>query len=146
MSDLQCPATLLIAATEMGPGRVHDLVEQLRGRRVAAVYASLGQAAELARLAASELDLPEPRFSDALGEPADLGDPAAGSQLVIERFTRVIDEIADVHRGEAVLVFTYDQLMGLAIPGATGQPELDGGVIPVTEMEVDGDGWRLRAG
>jgi hypothetical protein len=130
MSDLQCPATFLIASGEMGTGRVHDLVEQVRGRRISAVYASLGLAAEPAKLAASELGL-EPRLSDALGEPAD--------------FTQAIDEIADVHRGEAVLVFTNDHVMRLAVPGQTRHLVPHGTLLPVTEMDVDSDGWRLRS-
>lgn len=146
MSDLQCPATLLIAATEMGPGGVHDLVEQVRGRRIAAVYGSLGEAAGSARQAASELGLPEPRFPEGLGEPADPADPAQGRQLVIERFAQAINEIADVHRGEAVLIFAGEQVIRLAVPGAAPHVEPDGTVLQVALMEVDGDGRRLLSG
>jgi len=146
MSDLQCPATLLIAATEMGPGGVHDLVERVRRRRIAAVYGSQGEAAASAKQAASELGLPEPRFPDGLGEPADLVHPAAGRQLVVERFAQAINDIADAHRGEAVLVFADDQVMRAAVPGATPHVEPDGTVLQVTLMEVDGDGRRLLSG
>lgn len=146
MSDLQCPATLLIAATEMGPGSVHDLVEQVRGRRIAAVYGSLGKAAASANQAASELGLPEARFRDGLGEPAELVDPAEGRQQVVELFAQAINEIADAHRGEAVLVFADDQVTRLAIPGATPHVEPDGTVVQVTLMEVDGDGRRFLSG
>jgi probable phosphoglycerate mutase len=77
MSDLQCPATVLIARhgeaeyavagvlsdeggtlTDMGRGQVHHLVEQVRSHRVAAVYSSrMQRAVESAEQAASELGL-----------------------------------------------------------------------------------------
>jgi hypothetical protein len=64
---------------------------------------------------------------------------------VVQRFTQAVGEIADAHRGEAVLVFTYEQVMGLAIPGANRQMVRDGAGLHVTEMDVDGDGWRVRS-
>jgi len=77
MSDLQCPATLLVsrhgdaqysvegvmsddggALTDKGRDQVRHLVGQVGSRRVAAVYSSkMGRAVESAELAASELGL-----------------------------------------------------------------------------------------
>ena len=78
MSDLQCPATVLIAVhgeaqcaaggvlpqddgalTDQGRAQVRHLVAQVADRRVAAVYSSaMRRAAESAELAASALGLP----------------------------------------------------------------------------------------
>jgi broad specificity phosphatase PhoE len=74
MSDLQCPATMLVARhgdagyavdgvlsdddgalTDKGRDQVRHLVEQVRSRRVAAVYSSqMGRAVESAELAADQ--------------------------------------------------------------------------------------------
>jgi probable phosphoglycerate mutase len=165
MSDLQCPATLLIARhgearyagsamegvlsdegdalTDRGRWQVRHLVDQVRSRRVAAVYSSrMAQAVESAELAASELSL-LPVAVDGLEEfsvgdlagvsihderakrvfdawllgDLDIGCPGAeDGHLVVKRFTEAIGGIADTHRGEAVLVFTHGGVMSLAIP------------------------------
>jgi probable phosphoglycerate mutase len=86
MSDLQCPATFLIARhgeakshvngvrsnggvlTDKGKKQVQQLVERLRRRRVAAVYSSqMAPALESAALAASQLGL-RPVVIDGLQE------------------------------------------------------------------------------
>ncbi|HEX7535406.1 MAG TPA: histidine phosphatase family protein [Dermatophilaceae bacterium] len=162
MSDLQCPATVLIAGhgeaeyavagvlsdeggrlTETGRGQVHDLAEQVRSHRVAAVYSSrMQRAVESAKLAALALGL-QPLVADGLqefsvGDLAGLGfhderaqrvfdawllgDLRAGcpggeeGHGVVRRFTEAIGGIADRHRGETVLVFTHSGAMSLAIP------------------------------
>jgi broad specificity phosphatase PhoE len=87
MSDLQCPATLLVSRhgeaeyvvagvlsdeggrlTAQGRGQVRHLAHEIRPRRIAAVYSSrMGRAAESAELAASELGL-RPVVVDGLQE------------------------------------------------------------------------------
>jgi 2,3-bisphosphoglycerate-dependent phosphoglycerate mutase len=165
MSDLQCPATMLIAhhgevtnagdgvasaggtLTDQGRRQVHALVEQVRGRRVAAVYSSrMGPAFDSAQVAASELGL-SPVVAAGLPERTAVG--AQDDQRAVTGFTEAIGEIADTHRGETVLVFTEGSVMSLVIPVVCVNVGNDPAAqrIPahcaVAEVEVDADGWRL---
>jgi len=195
MSDLQCPATMLVARhgdagyavdgvlsdddgalTEKGRDQVRHLVEQVRSRRVAAVYSSqMGRAVESAELAASELglhsvavdglqefsvgDLAGVSFDDGRAQQVfdawlhgDLAAACPGAEdghAVVTRFKGAIDEIADSHRGETVLVFTHGGTMSLAIPRLSVNLRNDLAVqrfLPncvAAEIEVDADGWRV---
>lgn len=162
MSDLQCPATLLVARhgdaeysvegvmsdeggalTEKGRDQVRHLVEQVRSRRVAAVYSSqMERAVESAELAAALLglrslvvdglqefsvgDLAGASFHDDRAQQVfdawlhgDLAASCPGAEdghAVVKRFKGAFDEMADRHRGETVLVFTHGGAMSLAIP------------------------------
>ncbi|MEO8555481.1 MAG: histidine phosphatase family protein [Actinomycetota bacterium] len=144
MSDLQCPATLLIAR-HGDAVQVRVLVEQVRSRRVAAVYSSrMQRAVESADLAASQLGL-QPIAVDGLQELA-VGELAGA---VLKRFTKAIEEITDMHRGETVLVFAHGGTMSLAIPKVSVNAGNDVAAqrflphcVPA-EVEVDADGWRL---
>ena len=145
MSDLQCAAIMLIARhgeaeqavdgvlsgrdvslTDKGRAQGHHLVGQVRPRRVAAVYSS--------RI-------------DTVVESA--GDLEAASLHDERRFAEAIGEIADVHRGETVLVFSHGGAMSPAIPRLSvnvGNNLAGQGFLPncaVAEVEVDADGWRL---
>ncbi|NMM23020.1 MAG: histidine phosphatase family protein [Phycicoccus sp.] len=195
MSDLQCPATLLVsrhgdagyavegvmsddggALTDKGRDQVRHLVERVRSRRVAAVYSSqMGRAVESAELAASELGLRAlavdglQEFS--VGDLAGVGihddraqqvfgawlhgDLAAAfpgaedGQAVVKRFKGALEEIADRHRGETVLVFTHGGAMSLAIPRLSFNLRNDlaaqrflPNCVPA-EVEIDADGWRV---
>lgn len=162
MSDLQCPATLLIARhgdadyrvrgvrtddggwlTAKGREQVRLLVEQVRPRRVAAVYSSrMGRAVESAELAATGLGL-RPVAVDGLQEfsvgdleGVDLQDPRAqevfdgwlageldaacpggeDGHAVVSRFGDALEAIADRHRGETVLIFAHGGVMAFAVP------------------------------
>ena len=195
MSDLQCPATMLVARhgdagyavdgvlsdddgalTEKGRDQVRHLVEQVRSRRVAAVYSSqMGRAVESAELAASELglhsvavdglqefsvgDLAGVSFHDDRAQQVfdawlhgDLVAACPGAEdghAVVTRFKGAIDEIADSHRGETVLIFTHGGAMSLAIPRLSVNLRNDLAVqqfLPscvAAEIEVDADGWRV---
>ena len=195
MSDLQCPATLLIARhgdaeytvagvlsddggrlTVKGREQVHHLAERIRPRRIAAVYSSrMERALESAELAASELgvqaevvdglqefavgDLAGVRFHDERAEQVfeawlrgdlDVGCPGAeDGHAVFKRFKEALDEIADLHRGETVLVFTHGGAMSLVIPRLAVNLRNDlvaQRFLPncaVAEVEVDADGWRV---
>ena len=205
MSDLQCPATLLVcrhgeaeyakhplpagapqaagvlsddggSLTDAGREQVYRLVEQVRPRRVAAVYSSrMQRAAESAALAASELGL-RPAVVDGLEEFSvgdlaglswhddraqqvfdawllgDLGVGCPGAEsgdAVVNRFRQALGDIADLHRGETVLVFTHGGAMSLAIPRVAVNAGNDVAArrflanCAVAEVEVDADGWRL---
>jgi hypothetical protein len=134
MSDLQCPATLLMVPSEISQAQVHQLVEQVRTRRVAAVYSSRAEAAVTsAELAASELGL-QPRLVEGLDESS------AG-------FTEAIGGISDIHRGESVVVFIRGEVMARATPLAAQRlvPDDASSGTAVLEIEVDGDGWRPAA-
>ncbi|MHB8273301.1 MAG: histidine phosphatase family protein [Dermatophilaceae bacterium] len=195
MSDLQCPATLLIARhgdaeyavdgvlsddggalTDKGRAQVSELAETLRSRRIAAVYSSrMDRAVESAELAASQLGL-RPRVVDGIQEfsVGDLagvsfhderaqqvfdawlhGDLAAAfpgaedGHVVVKRFAQALEEIADTHRGETVLVFTHGGVMSLAIPRLAINLRNDLAAqrfLPncaAAEVQVDADGWRV---
>ena len=195
MSDLQCPATLLIARhgdadftvqgvlsdeggvlTDKGRAQVSDLADTLRPRRIAAVYSSrMERAAQSGELAATELGV-KPFAVEGLqelsvGELAGVsdqdpraqqvfdawlhGDLAVGcpgaedGHAVVKRFAKALEEIADTHRGETVLVFTHGGVMSLVIPRLSVNVRNDlaaqrflPNCVPA-EVEVDADGWRI---
>jgi probable phosphoglycerate mutase len=195
MSDLQCPATMLVARhgdagyavdgvlsdddgalTDKGRDQVRHLVEQVRSRRVAAVYSSqMGRAVESAELAADQLglrslvvdglqefsvgDLAGVSFHDERAQQVfdawlhgNLAAACPGAEdghAVVKRFKGALDEIADRHRGETVLVFTHGGAMSLAIPRLSVNLRNDLAVqrfLPncvAAEIEVDADGWRV---
>jgi Fructose-2,6-bisphosphatase len=195
MSDLQCPATMFVARhgdagyavdgvlsddggalTDKGRDQVRHLVDQVRSRRVAAVYSSqMGRAVESAELAAAQLglrslvvdglqefsvgDLAGVSFHDDRAQQVfdawlhgDLAAACPGAEdghAVVKRFKGALDEIADRHRGETVLVFTHGGAMSLAIPGLSVNLRNDLAVqrfLPncvAVEIEVDADGWRV---
>ena len=73
-----------------------------------------------------------------------------GTQLV-SRVHAVFGEIADLHRGECVLVITHGVLMSVALPRlASNLPDrwptdgdpANGGVV---ELAADADGWVCRS-
>jgi hypothetical protein len=114
VSDLHCPATLLVT-------RAADpdvLAGALRLRNIARVYCSpgtRGPATALARTLGVDMVL-----DDNLGQPGDgrLAD-------VVDAGREALQEIADLHRGEAVVV-----LLGPSTP-----------VTEVLQVSVDGDGF-----
>lgn len=195
MSDLHCPATLLVsrhgeaqysvegvlsddggALTDKGRDQVRHLVGQVRSRRVAAVYSSqMERAVESAELAATLLglrsvvvdglqefsvgDLAGVSFHDARAQQVfdawlhgDLSAACPGAEdghAVVTRFKGALDEMADRHRGETVLVFTHGGAMSLAIPRLSVNLRNDlaaqrflPNCVPA-EVEIDADGWRV---
>ena len=86
---MHCPATLLLTATPEGEGGVPALVERLAGESVLAVVTPPGDARGAAVAAA--LDVP-------LEQEPGLAEGEAPSAL--------LGEIADLHRGETVLVLS----------------------------------------
>jgi hypothetical protein len=120
MGDLQCPARVFVAAPN-GRLAAPELTDRLRAERVSAVYAAPGTDAE--------------RVGPAVAKA--LGAGWSPQPRLAESPAEVFGDIADRHRGEAVLV--------LADPGVlaavTGSARAATG--PLTALEADGDGWRM---
>jgi hypothetical protein len=146
MSDLQCPATFLVVRVntlgEGWSGDVAGLAERLRDRRVAAVYGGT-TASALAVSAALADGLGVPSHTLAV-PPTPPGGPADGTAVV--RYRAVLEELADLHRGETVLVVDDGQVLEPALTPLVRRGLGEGPprppYRPVT-LEVDGDGWRL---
>jgi len=197
MSDLHCPATLLVARhgaagyprpgllsddggwlTDAGRGQVRSLAEGLRTSRVAAVYSStMRRAVESAELAAEVLsvralsieglqefsvgelagaEVADRRAQDVfdawLAGDLDAGCPGAeNGHALVSRYREALEGIADLHRGESVLVFSHGGVMSLAIPRLAYNVRNDLAAqrfLPhcePAELAVDGDGWRVRS-
>lgn len=115
MSDLQCPATFLVVATAARAEAI-----PAPGPRLAAVYA-VPEGAAVAATWAREAGLSVGALE------------AAGGTS----YAAALAELADLHRGETVLVVlpdaAVDELAG-AVHGAG----------PVLEVVVDADGWSVR--
>jgi probable phosphoglycerate mutase len=68
---------------------------------------------------------------------------------ILARMRRSLDDVADRHRGEAVLVVSHGGVMSLALPRlVSGAPPALLELPPVANcavvaVEVDADGWRL---
>lgn len=171
MSAPQCPATVLVARpaaatydepvgdgggwlTDVGRGQAEQLAETVRRRRVARIYASDdGAARETAAIVARTLgiesvDLPE------IGErPVDHNSSrhpgGEGDHEMVLRVRAALETVADLHRGETVLVVSDGAAMALAIPasGPAEHPAVDTArrVPPgaVTEVAIGADGWHL---
>lgn len=196
MSDLQCPATLLVLrhgeAVYGDPDRLDDgaggrltsrgrdqaaaLADTLVGRRVAKVYTSpLGRAHETGQVLAERLgvglealpglrefeigELDAQPASDAWPQVDDTfsawldGDLHAAfpggedGQGVLARVREALGEIADLHRGETVVVVSHGGAISLTLPRlaanlpddfASGRSFDNCGVVEVT---ADADGW-----
>ena len=120
--------------TAAGRAQARELGEKLRGEKIAHVYSStIARAVQTAELAAGVLGvevtvregLVELALGEAHGRPAGTGSfipelqawvagnveaKAPGSENAVEiaaRVRAVLDDIADQHRGEAVLVVTH---------------------------------------
>lgn len=113
---LHCPAILLVAATPRDAKGVEQLVAALTGERVLAVVRAPDD--PVGQLLAEVLDVP---LED---EP---GLAVAGS-------TAVFGEIADLHRGETVVVLAPHEMAGEA-PFETGAGRPPQGAV--VRMELD---------
>ena len=165
MSDLQCPARVFLARhaeaaydapdgpapaggplSEGGERQARALGEALRGDRIVRVYASpVPRAARTGALAAEALAVGVDEV-EGLVEVGTL--PEESADDVVTRMLGALEEIADLHRGEAVLVVGHLAAIGLTLPhllDGTGSPNpgLDPGAW--LALEGDADGWVLRA-
>ncbi len=195
MSDLHCPATLVVARhakaafvetwfsdeggslTSEGRAQAGELADSLRGRRIAAVWCSdASRAVQTAEVVAARLGvavtarkaLREVYIGDLLGQGFDYGrieavcerwyagtlearfDGGESGAEVVDRHREQLEEIADLHRGETVLVVGHQTALGIVVP--TLVPGLSiawarSNELANTEsieLENDADGWVLR--
>ena len=128
MSDLQCPARILLIH--------HDaevMVGALSRARVLHVYSGADPAAAaIAERLAVGLGVAGTRWAEGTGAPA-------GSCIARE----VLEDLADRHRGETVVVVSHGGAI-LATLAALGWPGLAADLGPGAGvvLERDGDGWR----
>lgn len=162
--------------TDRGQQQARALVERLRTEKVAVVYTSrLGRAVQTGSILADGLGVetspidgvqeysvgdlvgrshtdPEARRIFLAWLAGDLSVRTPGAETgdeVVSRFACAVDEIADRHRGETVVVVSHGGVMSLAIPQTAAN--VSGGLrrcnlldnCSVVPVEVDGDGWRL---
>ena len=162
----------------LGRRQARDLAGTLASERIARVWASdLSRAVQTAEIVAGALGvdvvvrpgLREFGVGDAAGTTGD-PDPFAATFAawldgdltaripggesgaeVVERYAAVLEEIADAHRGEAVLVVSHGGVMclalsavarNLAVSHSRDRPLPHGGVVA---MEADADGWVARS-
>ncbi len=167
--------------TDVGRRQAAAAARELRGRNVARVYCSpLLRARQTAAVVAETLDAGEPVvLSDVrefgLGEyegsdtdadwaqvdavfdawlDGDLDVALAGAESgrdLVQRVQGALEGVADLHRGETVVVVSHGGAMSLALPWLAANVPDDrarGSGIPncgVVELEGDADGWRLLA-
>ncbi len=174
MSDLQCPARILVArhgeAKGPGPGLLADaggrltgpgrsqaaaLAARLEGENVAAVYTSrLGPAVETGAILAAALGTTA-IVVDGVHDLAvgDLAVGTAGAETgdeVVSRFRAALDELADRHRGETVVVVSHGGVMSPAVPhvavpvSSAGSRDSLLEQCAVVSVEIDADGWRVK--
>lgn len=160
--------------TARGREQAAGLAASLTDRRVAIVYTSTraravetgGIAARALGVAARELagleefsvgDLAGARFDDPrltstyagwlAGELAHRIPGAESGQELVARFRDALNTIADLHRGETVLVISHGGVMSLGLPqvalgGPAGPPSPLANCAQV-ELSAGDDGWRL---
>lgn len=195
MSDLHCPATLVVSRhaeaafvedwfsdeggslTHAGRDQAAALGSSLAGRRVAAVYCSdLSRAVQTAEIVAALLgiavtarkSLREVHIGSLIGEEFDTGrcdlvtekwyagsldarfQGGESGTDVLERHRAQLDEIADEHRGETVLVVGHQTALGIVIPTLAQNltpawaREHELANTESVELDRDSDGWVLR--
>ncbi|MCW2774719.1 MAG: Isomerase [Nocardioides sp.] len=164
--------------TALGRRQARELADRLRGERIARVWTSpLSRAVQTAEIAAAALGvdvvvregLREYGVGSLAGTDGDeattigpvflawtRGDEAAtiagGERVadIVARVERVLQEVADAHPGESVLVVGHGGAILATAPQLVGLPRGHGlgSVLPncgVVELEADADGWRLAA-
>jgi hypothetical protein len=138
VSDLHCPATLLLAPYDEGAQPslegTRELTRQTSRDRVSRVYGGTRpEAVQTTR-----------DVSAALGAPAE-----QRQELDAEDVSRELQAIADLHRGEAVLVALPASLVAATLDALVGRrvwlradPSMQYGAV--VEVAGDADGWTLR--
>lgn len=164
--------------TPLGRDQALVLAETMAGERIARVWTSdMARAVQTGEIVAARLGvdvivrtgLREFGVGDAAGTTGD-PDPFAATFAawldgdltaripggesgveVVERYETVLDEIADSHRGESVLVVSHGGVMcltlsalarNLSLSHSRDVPMPNGGVVAV---ESDADGWVARS-
>ncbi len=162
----------------LGRQEASDLASSLAGERIARVWASdMARAVQTAEIAAGDLGvdvvvrrgLREFGVGDAFGTTGvpdpfaatfaawldgDLAARIPGGESgdeVVARCTAVLDEIADEHRGESVLVVSHGGVMCLALSvvarnlAVSHSRDLPMPHCGVVALEADADGWVCRS-
>ena len=169
MSSLHCPARVYLARhgeatyetgavsdgdgqlTPDGRAQARRLGETLRGERIARVWTSpLARAVQTAEIAAAVLgvDVVVRQGLREYGASAYVGGAAEGFEDVEARMRAVLQEAADEHRGEAVLVVSHAGAILAAVPPLVGLPPGWGpgirlGNCGVVELQADGEEWQI---
>lgn len=161
----------------LGRRQSRELGSRLAAERIAAVWSSpMARAVQTAELAAAVLGVdvvvreglrefgvgdhaggtgdPDPfreTFAAWLAGDLDARIPGAESGAeVVDRVTAVLEELADTHRGEGVLVVSHGGAICTAVPSlATNLStaharDLPLGNCDVVALEADADGWVAR--
>src|SRR4051812_29898948 len=165
------PAGLPGLAELVEVAELAELAEELRDRRIAAVRSGRDASARaVATVLAGRLGVahrsvdglePLPAVSARAGvtgagapglgahgvRASGVGAPGvgpAGADAASERHRAALDALADLHRGETVLVVTDASVLRALWPGSRS-PEGRGALSPyeVVTVQVDDDGWRL---
>lgn len=146
MSDLQCPARLFLAGsswdgTRGGDAeqvRLAELAEGLRYERVIAVYTcGRPQSRFLAAAAAHALGLASSAMTGADEMSAGESQTDAAARL-----RDALDGLADLHRGETVLVLCHSSALD-ALAGQLRLPAPDTEGHDLLEVEVTSQGWHV---
>jgi 2,3-bisphosphoglycerate-dependent phosphoglycerate mutase len=164
--------------TPDGREQAQALAARVASEKVGAIYCSdTSRSVQTAEIVAARLGVPvtarkalrEVDVGDLAGEPFDVaridevadrwrgGDLDAGfpggesGRQVLERYRGLLDEVADLHRGESVLVVAHQTALGIVVPALTGagvpprsmegDVELDNAAV--VELSGDADGWVL---
>ena len=157
-------------------GQAGALAESLAGERVSAVWSSdTSRAVQTAEIVAARLGVPvtackalrEVFIGSLLGQPFDVSridavtdrwyagsmderfEGGESGNEVVARHRAQFEEIADLHRGETVLVVGHQTALGIVVPtlarDVTAQwardNELDN--TESIELAVDADGWAI---
>jgi len=157
--------------TTAGRAQARELGEKLRSERIAHVYSStISRAVQTAELAAAVLGvgvtvregLVELALGEASGQPAGTGvfipqlkewvagnveAKAPGSESAVEitaRVRTVLDDLADRHRGEAVLVVSHGGAIVATLAVLAFEPGRSWDVPNCSYVQLEGDsgGWR----
>lgn len=144
MSDVHCPATLLLtgpgetgggavaALTFRGRTQVRDLAAALTDRRVALVYSG----DDLAAVQTAEV------VAGALGLHVEVR-PALGTSYDGHDGVAALEDVADAHRGETVLVVAAREVLRSVVPRLV-PGAAEAASAAVLELAVDADGWVVR--
>lgn len=161
--------------SHLGRQQAVELAEKLADRKVAHVWTStLARAVQTGEIVAATLGLSVTTRSglvefgcgDLAGQPMDgdpigpifrrwlddeLDTPIPGTETGrqgIERMRSVLQEIADIHRGETVLVVSHGGALRLAVPHLARMSGIEPtrlGNCDTIEVDIDGDGWVCRS-
>lgn len=159
--------------TSTGRQQAEELAGRVASARVRAIWCSdSSRSVQTAEIVAARLGVPvtvrktlrevhvgelagETFDKDRLRELADrwrAGDLDAAfpggetGREVLERYRAQLEEIADVHRGESVLVIAHETALGLVVPALAGHAAVieEWDNTAVLELSGDADGWVLE--